>query len=257
MKGGRVFCVLLRNEWFKARRRLAFWLALGFFALAIFAEHSWQFFQRSPDFRLPAVWGSVFTDSAQMLLIFASLTLVLLATTEFAWRTARQNVIDGLSKTQWFWGKVLLLPIVGLAFMGVHILIPVVLAAIRTDFGSVGGPLIPGAAYAAAGGLALSFLSVGSLAFFLSMAIRRTGAALAIWFLWIIPVEVGMVLQLALRFPRYAEWLEYVPFRNATHLLPYEGYVGAADPTPHLIAAAAWSALFIGTAFVWFRRRDL
>ncbi|WP_425155454.1 hypothetical protein [Candidatus Palauibacter sp.] len=277
MKGGRVFGVLLRNEWFKARKRLALWIALGFYAVGVFGSHAYPFFQRSEDFRLPEIWGAVFGADSATLVIFASLTLLLLTTMEFSWRTARQNVIDGLSKSQWFWGKSLLLPIVGLAFLGVHVLIPVVLALIRTDFAVVDGPLVPLSVFAALGGLTLAFLSMGALGFFLSLAIRRTGAALGVWFLWIGPVESGMILPLARRYlPDHSAWVEYMPFGNAVALLEfrhydapaYERYAAAieaagrtpppaVDPTWHLIVAAAWTALLIGSAFIWFRRRDL
>ena len=178
MKGGRAFGVLLRNEWFKARKRIVLWMALGFYALVTFMDKAYSFFERSEGFRLPDIWASVFGDDSATLFLFAAITLVLLTATEFSWRTARQNVIDGLSKSQWFWGKTLLLPIVGLAFVAAHVLIPGVLALIRTDMGAAASSLVPLSVFQATGGLVLAFLSVGAFAFFLSLAIRKTGAAL-------------------------------------------------------------------------------
>ncbi len=277
MTGARAFGVLLRNEWFKARKRLAFWIALGFYAFFTLMNHGQPFLERSEGFRLPDIWTAVFGDESTMVVIFAALTLVLLSATEFGWRTARQNVIDGLSKSQWFWGKSLLLPIVGLVFIGVHVLIPTVLALIRTDFGAAEGPLVPLSVFQAAGGLGLGFLSVGALAFLLSLVIRRTGAALAVWFLWIGPIESGMLPALVRRFlPDYTGWLDYLPFSNTFALLEFRNYDAAAyeryaaaveaagrtapaavDPAWHLITAAAWTALLVGSAFILFRRRDL
>lgn len=277
MKGARVFGVLLRNEWFKARKRVAFWIALGFYAFFTLMNHGQPFLERSDGFRLPDIWTDVFGDESTMVVIFAALTLVLLSATEFGWRTARQNVIDGLSKSQWFWGKSLLLPVVGLAFIGVHLAIPTLLALIRTDFAAAEGPLVPLSVLQAAGGLGLAFLSVAALAFLLSLVIRRTGAALAVWFLWIGPIESGMLPALVRRFlPGQAGWLEYLPFTNGFPLLEfrnydapaYERYAAAVeaagrtpsppvDPAWHLVAAAAWTALLVGIAFISFRRRDL
>ena len=277
MRGARAFGVLLGNEWVKARKRIAFWIALGFFAFFTFMGHSFSFFQDSGNFRLPEVWSDVFAADAQIVLIFASLTLLLLTTTEFGWRTARQNVIDGLSKSQWFWGKSLVLPIVGGAFFGLYILIPVVLASARTDFAAVDGALVPPTVLAALGGLVLAFLSVGGFGFFLSLAIRRTGAALGVWFLWIGPIEFGMIHPLARRFlPDHAGWVEYLPWSNTFPLLDFRNYDDGAyersvaaleaagrtppvqvDPTSHLLMAAVWAVLFMGAAFFWFRRRDL
>ena len=219
----------------------------------------------------------MFGDESTMVVIFAALTLVLLSATEFGWRTARQNVIDGLSKSQWFWGKSLLLPIVGLAFIGVHVLIPMVLALIRTDFGAAEGSLVPLSVFQAAGGLGLGFLSVGALAFLLSLVIRRTGAALAVWFLWIGPIESGMLPALVRRFlPDLTGWLAYLPFSNTFPLLDFRNYdaatyeryaaaveaagrtpAAAVDPAWHLVTAAAWTTLLVGIAYISFRRRDL
>ncbi|MCY3598419.1 MAG: hypothetical protein OXN85_00395 [Gemmatimonadetes bacterium] len=277
MRGARAFGVLLRNEWFKARKRLAFWIALGFYAFFTVMNHAQPFLDRSEGFRLPDIWAAVFGDESTMVVIFAALTLVLLSATEFGWRTARQNVIDGLSKSQWFWGKSLLLPLVGLAFIGVHVLIPTVLALIRTDFGTAGGALVPLSVFQAAGGLGLAFLSVAALAFLLSLVIRRTGAALAVWFLWIGPIESGMLPALVRRFlPDHAGWLEYLPFTNTFPLLDFRNYdaatyeryataveaagrtpSAAVDPAWHLLTAAAWTTLLVGIAFISFRRRDL
>ena len=277
MTGARAFGVLLRNEWFKARKRLAFWIALGFYAFFTLMNHGQTFLERSEGFRLPDIWNAVFGDESTMVVIFAALTLVLLSATEFGWRTARQNVIDGLSKSQWFWGKSLLLPLVGLAFIGVHVLIPTALALMRTDFGAAEGPLVPLSVFQAAGGLGLAFLSVAALAFLLSLVIRRTGAALAVWFLWIGPIESGMLPVLVRRFlPDYTRWLDYLPFSNTFPLLEFRNYDAATyeryaaaveaagrtpppavDPAWHLITAAAWTALLVGIAFILFRRRDL
>lgn len=277
MKGARVFGVLLRNEWFKARKRVAFWIALGFYAFFTLMNHGQPFLERSEGFRLPDIWADVFGDESTMVVIFAALTLVLLSATEFGWRTARQNVIDGLSKSQWFWGKSLLLPMVGLAFIGVHVAIPTVLALIRTDFAAAEGPLVPLSVLQAAGGLGLAFLSVSALAFLLSLVIRRTGAALAVWFLWIGPIESGMLPGLVRRFlPDQAGWLEYLLFTNGFPLLDFRSYDAAAyeryaaaveaagrtpsppaDPAWHLVAAAAWTVFLVGIAFISFRRRDL
>ena len=277
MKGGRAFGVLLRNEWFKARKRIVLWMALGFYALVTFMDKAYSFFERSEGFRLPDIWASVFGDDSATLFLFAAITLVLLTATEFSWRTARQNVIDGLSKSQWFWGKTLLLPIVGLAFVAAHVLIPGVLALIRTDMGAAASSLVPLSVFQATGGLVLAFLSVGAFAFFLSLAIRKTGAALAVWFLWLGAIEFGMLPPLVQRFlPDYSERLEYLPWRNVFPLLEFRNYdaptfermVAAAEAagrsTPeavdlgsHVIMATLWTVLFIGSAFIWFRRRDL
>ena len=277
MRGGRAFTVLLCNEWFKARKSLAFWLPLGFFTASAVLNHADAFVRGDDSATFPLVWSNIFGVESSFVLVFAALSLLLLTATEFSWRTARQNVIDGMSKSQWFWGKCLLLPIVGSAFIAVHILIPVSFALIRTDFGAVDGPLVPGSVWAALGGLVLAFLSACAFAFFLALAIRRTGAALGVWFIWVFPVESAMITPFVQRsFPDHAGWIEYLPWLNHFHLRSFAAYDAAAyeryvapfeaagrvplpvnEPTWHLVTAGAWTAVFLGAALISFRRRDL
>ena len=276
MRGGKALAVMLRNEWLKARKRVAFWVALGSYAAFTFLNHAQSFFDSEESFDLPGIWPDVFADESATMVVFAAMTLALLCATEFGWRTARQSVIDGLSKSQWFWGKALLLPVVGLAFLGVHLLIPTILAVIRTDF-SAGVAPVPLSALQAAGGLGLAFLGVGALAFLLSLVIRKTGAALAVWFLWVAPIESGMLPALVGRsLPAATDLLQYLPFSNTSALYYFRAYDAPAheryaaaieaagrtpplpiDPVPHLIMAAVWAVLFVGLAYITFRRRDL
>ena len=65
--------------------------------------------------------------------IFAAVLVILLVAAEFGWRTARQNVIDGLSKTQWFAAKVLLLPLLTALFLALRVLVGGTLALAGTD----------------------------------------------------------------------------------------------------------------------------
>ncbi|MDX1579567.1 MAG: hypothetical protein R3266_13870, partial [Gemmatimonadota bacterium] len=106
--GPGIWAVLLRNEWFKTRKRLAFWLTLGFFAFITTMDNGEELFDDEPTFYLPEAWSSIFSDQSVLLVIFGCIAVIMLAASEFSWRTARQNVIDGLSKTQWFWGKYML-----------------------------------------------------------------------------------------------------------------------------------------------------
>lgn len=278
----RVWGVLFRNEWFKARKRLAFWLTLGFFSFVTAMNHGSEFFDARDDpettYALPEAWSNVFSaDTSTFLLIFACIGLILLASSEFTWRTARQNVIDGLSKTQWYWGKIMLLPILGVVYVVAVVLIGGGIAWLGTDLGAAVGPILPLGVLKAAGGLLLAFASVGGLALFLALAIRSSGGAMAVWFLWIFPMEQLIVPGVLGRImPFLRDYLQYQPFAAAQRLFAYESYDPAAfdrlvtareaaertpPPPPELTAIlwvnGGWAVLFIGLGFLWFRQRDL
>ena len=87
----------------------------------------------------------------------------------------------------------------------------------------------------------------------------------------------GMLPPLVQRFlPAFSDWLEYLPWTNSFPLLAFRNYdaptlermVAAAEAAgrsapeavdlgSHVIMATLWTVLFIGSAFIWFRRRDL
>lgn len=275
-----IWWLLVRNEWFKARKRLAFWMTLAFFAFVTFMTHGESFLRarRDPEreFAFPEVWSRIFGDDATFMLVFASIVVVILACSEFSWRTARQNVIDGLSKTQWFWGKTSLIPILGIAFLTIAVLIPGVMGILGTDLETASGPVLPLSVFGALGGIALAYTTVAGLAFALGLAIRSTGPAMAAWFFWVLMGE-QLFGGLAVRFwPSLETFVGYLPFTAATKLLGFENYdvaahqrmveraVEAERDIPQLPDLATtvnvnlgWVAFFMIVSFIWFRRRDL
>jgi ABC-type transport system involved in multi-copper enzyme maturation permease subunit len=276
----RVWVVLFRNEWFKTRKRRAFWITLAFFSFITFMQYADRFFAARNDpersFTLPEIWPQVFEGESVITIIFASIALILMSSSEFSWRTARQNVIDGLSKTQWYWGKTLLIPMLGVAFVSLHVGIPAVLGILGTDSSSASGPMFPVSVLAATGGTFLAYTAVAALAIFLSLAIRSSGPAMAAWFFWIgFGEQLGAGL-LGRAVPSLRPILGYLPFTNAQAGMNFRDYDSAAFEQAVAAATAAerappeladlstimlvnigWVALFLVVGYVWFRRRDL
>src|SRR5690606_11850382 len=116
--------VLFRTEMIKVRRRPAFWVAV----LALLAAlaltygirlHASVKHGRTPA-PLPEAWEGILLGTGPLPALLAAVALILLTASEFSWRTARQNVIDGLSKNEWFLAKLLLLPFLATVFLGVQ-----------------------------------------------------------------------------------------------------------------------------------------
>ena len=278
--GPGVWPVLLRNEWFKATRRLAFLVTFGLFAFIMVMDHGSDLrqAQTSEDatYALPDAWGSVFSDDSILLVIFATLTVIMLVSSEFTWRTARQNVIDGLDKAQWFWGKVILVVVVGLVFLAAKLLVGGGAAALGTDFAAATGPLVPGSVFAATAALFVAYLSSASLGLLCAVAIRNSGPAIAVWFFWITLGE-QLLPALVLRvLPALEPVFAFLPFSAAQRVFPFA--VFDADAYARMVARAeaaeraipevvdgllwtgvnaAWAAVFILGAYTLYRRRDL
>lgn len=278
--GSGVWRVLLRNEWFKASRRLAFLVTYGLFAFITLMEHGGEARQAQVDpevtYALPDVWRDVFSSDSVLLLIFATLTVIMLVSSEFAWRTARQNVIDGLSKTQWFWGKVILVVLVGLVFLGTKLLIGGGSGALGTDFGAATGPTLPLSVFAASGALLLAYLSASLLGLLCAITIRNSGPAIAVWFFWVTLGEQLMPTLVTRVLPGLAPVFAYLPFTAAQRVLSFhvfdaptyarmvESSEEAGRAAPEAVNALLWSGVnglwavvFLAVAFWAFRRRDL
>lgn len=272
--------VLLRNEALKLRKRLAFWVTFGLFAfikLVSFGEEYWQARKDPEDpYALPAAWSQILSDESMVTVIFGAVVLILLVSSEFTWRTARQNVIDGLSKTAWFWGKGALLPIVGAIFIASQVGLGGGLALAGTDLSATEEALLGVPVFQALGGLFLAFFLMGSLAFAVGLAIRSSGPAMAVWFAWIAFGERLVSLGLGRLFEGLRPALGYLPFGTSLKLLDYDAFdpaaferataaaevAGRAPPEPVAVGTAAlvavgWTVLFVGISYVWFRKRDL
>jgi len=119
--------MLLRIEYLKTVRRRAFWVALAFLALLSAVTLVSDFIEgRQGDgapFIPPFTWGMTATTMGPVPAVFLALTVVMLVTSEFGWRTARQNVIDGLSKEQFFVAKWLMMAGVVVTFVGTTFLV--------------------------------------------------------------------------------------------------------------------------------------
>ncbi len=192
---------------------------------------------------------------------------------EFSWRTARQHVIDGLSKERFYAGKVIVLAGLVLLFMATAVLIGVG----GTLFSpSVGGPgIFRQTDLSYMGGLALTLLLVGSAGLMLSALIRSAGPALGVLFLYLFVEEaVGALMSQASGALRNA--VEYLPSNildalgdDLAHYPQELAQVNAEraerglDPWGFLdvevlaVAALAYSAIFLGTAFLSVRNRDM
>lgn len=272
--------VLMRNEALKLGRRPATLVTLGFFALVVTLDNgeAWYAARQSAErsFALPEAWTPVITELAQVGLIFGSILLILLVASEFSWRTARQNVIDGLSKEAWFAGKAMLVPMVALLVVGLQLAIGGGFALAGTDLSAAGGLLPDRHQVSALGGVLLAFVGYGSLALTVTLAVRGTGASIGVWFLYVAMVEnlLGAGLaRLGAWGAEAARWLPVQVFNQLASYLQHDpearrraaraaaeqgGSVPEAWPWEALLpAAVGWIALLLVVSFVVFRRRDL
>lgn len=271
--------VLFRNELLKLRKRRAFWVTLALFSTIALLGLGEDFLdarrEGSGAYALPGAWTQILGEPTQIALIFGTVALLLLIASEFSWRTARQNVIDGLTREQWYWGKAIAALLVVAVFLGLYVLIGGAFGVAATGLGSP-EPLIHGYQLRAIGAVALSFAGYGALALLIGTAVRGTGAAMAVWFFYVAFGETLLRGGIRRVWEGAEPYLEYAPVAVFDALRDYLMFdpaelarvaerlaeAGRQPPTPGdpgslALAAAAWIAALVLAGFLAFRRRDL
>lgn len=254
--------VLLRTEWVKTVKRRSFWVAAGAFAL----------FTAIPVIEGARSWPNI-VGAAGPGPFIVGILMILLVAPEFSWRTARQSVIDGMSKERFYAGKVILLAGVILLFMTTVVLLGA--GGMLVSPGQGGGEFVRPTDLSYMSGLALSMLLAGSGGLMLSMLIRSSGPAMGILFLYFVAEEVigWLLLQAGGGLQRATQYLPSNILEELSEDLAHYPELLASvnaeraerglDPWEFLdvqvLAAAAltYSALFLGLALLNMRRRDL
>lgn len=268
---------LLAIEWLKARRRPIVRLALflipvlaAFLMLPGYLMHLAQ-----PEvisgIPMPESWPTIVDRTAGLAAAVLAGALALVVASESTWRTQRQNVIDGLSRTEYLAGKLLF----GLTFvtagwiLALLASVGVALLDLQVEGGSWAPLAEPVHHFMMAGGL-LYLLMMSSIGIFFGLLLRSGGAALGCTVLFSIG-QAGVVLPILLAVGD--GWLRAIPFLPimvGQSLRSREAYGGgesaasfmAAIFEPLPAAGAAVVAILYTALFAWggwavLRYRDL
>lgn len=267
----RLLGVLARIEVLKAVKRPAFWVTSGVFvafcALANFAPGG-----SSPRAAFPEAWQGIIEPAINLGPVFLAALMILLFAPEFRWRTARQNVIDGLAKEQFYWAKVLLLAcLVGL-FFAVSVLIGT-LGAIGNPGG--GGAFVEPMDLNYMLGFVVALLLWGTAGLMISALVRAAGAGLGLLFLYFICEQIvsGLLSNRSRALEVIFDYFPAALFQTMTDAELYYPVMLARtnlaraergqDPLVYqdlwilLVAVAAYMVLFLVLAYASMRRRDL
>jgi ABC-type transport system involved in multi-copper enzyme maturation permease subunit len=248
-------------EWFRLTKRLAAWgIFFAFLALQI-AFYGGRYYDAQ---RGGAYWG--FPDALPDVLagrgtlttsVFAAVLVGLTVSSEFEWRTGRQNVIDGLSKNRWFGGKVLLLLSLCIALYGTQVSLGATLGYLGTTAGHA--DYSSAVVYvSAAGGALIGMLTYCAAALLFSIAVRSSGPVIAITILYLIfdtlaasglPAGVAALLpgQVQGALFQFGQYLPQPPASIAYHW---------SNPGLFL-AGIAWMTAFLAASYWVYRTRDL
>jgi ABC-type transport system involved in multi-copper enzyme maturation permease subunit len=257
--------VLIANEMLKASRRRAVWVAFGAFAGLIALFHGRLYLdgaaRMSAAFALPRAWGNVLAGPGSLTALFTAFVVIQLVGSEFGWSTARQNVIDGVSRTEFFLSKLALVAILGAGFFSVLLLVGGGFALAGTRDAGIVAPAVRPSDLAMLGAAFVGLLGWGCLALLVAVLTRRSGAAIAAFLLYVL---VEQVVREVLRWqgapPLAARLLPATVYRSlwsAQPLTPGRAGLASLDTSTLLASCAVYMIVCAGAAYLVFRRRDL
>jgi len=213
----------------------------------------------------PDVWQNVaFFASIRYVLIFPAIIMIILITNEFTYKTIRQNVINGMSKTEFLISKLLIILLmamvmtlvlaagaflIGLAHSGFS----------EVDFFSKGVPFMAG--------FFISLICYMVYAFFCGFMMRNTGLAIAIFTLYSLIIEPVVYFFLRAPFMFNNSIYTYLPVNTVIRLTEYPAIpmlkkIMGLNLQDHVSFVACmipitYAAVMIGIVFLVMKRKDL
>ncbi|CAN5287112.1 hypothetical protein BH20BAC1_BH20BAC1_15180 [soil metagenome] len=182
---------LLRIEWLKVRHYKTFWIFLILYGFAMLGINYTGYYvteltiQNLPEsqillgtpYAFPRVWQTVGWMSS-WLLYFPGILFIMLLTNEFNFKTHRQNIIDGWTRSEFITVKFVFAVIFSAAATILNILVALLFGSLAT-----------GSHFSLAGTENIVYIFIQTTAYitfalFLGIVFRRSGAAIAVFFLF-------------------------------------------------------------------------
>lgn len=264
---------LLQIEWIKLRSYKPFWILSGlyFFGLLmvflggkfflLWLESRGAEFEGIKPTMLPIydfddIWHNV-TYIASLVKVVPAFIFLIMITNEYSYKTLRQNIIDGMTRKEFLFSKLLLAfiySVVSMLFIfSVGLIIGLLYSPVK-DLASIFGH----ADFLLAHGLEM--FTFFSFTLLLSITIRRTGFALVLLLIYSMMLEPLFALYIGYKFdgPEI-----FFPIKSINLLIdnPFTKYF-LMETQQHIqlatvAIAVAWATIFNVGSYQILRKRDL
>lgn len=226
---------LLHTEWLKIKGYRTFWVLMLLLILSIVGlNYSVYYIKLSQEvqnpqlaiimgspFAFPLVWHTVSYFSS-FLLFIPGLMIITSLSNEFTFRTHRQNIIDGWSRSQFIHVKILLVVILSLLSTLVVFITSVIfgmMSSVQFSFKDI----------QYVGYFFIQSLSYCMVALLFSVLIKRSGFAIGIFFIYsyILENAIGAFLNYGIS----SKWSrngpgDYLPLNTTDNLIPFPFFKG-------------------------------
>ena len=208
---------LLEVEWIKLKYYRSFWVILSFFVLAVFVFNYFAYMLTgrhisgvNKAFTFPDVWNTV-TYISGFLFFIPAMLFITLITNEINFRTNRQNIVNGVSRTQYVQIKFIFIILLSITFT-----ISVYLCAITFGLFCKAAFSFNHTSYICF--FFLQCLSYSSLSLVFAMFIKKAGLAIAsfILYAWIFEKSLSGIFNAAFKY----NVGNYLPLSASDKLIP-------------------------------------
>jgi ABC-type transport system involved in multi-copper enzyme maturation permease subunit len=266
---------LLKLEWLKIKNYRTFWILFILYLISIIGANYIVYVIQdavfheelrknpqgdvikwligNPPYEFPQVWQMVSQISSYLLIIPGLLTIILF-TNEFSFKTHRQNLIDGLTRSQFITSKILFV-------LAMSVVATLMVALTALIFGYIGDKPFTTYKMEYIGYAFLQCLNYCLFALLFSVLFKRSGIAIGVYFLYVVILEniLFMVIRYYLQHVGY-----FLPVESADALITapvfegiQEAYISRPDFKYLLIACIAYIGLFALLSYRKFQKDDL
>lgn len=250
---------LLKIEWLKLKNYRTFWILSTLYILSIFGFNYIVYLIysdkppevdqliREAPYQFPYVWQTISYFSS-FLTVMPGLILIIMLTNEFAFKTHRQNVIDGLSRMQFISVKMMMAVCIALISSVV-----VFLAALI--FGLTNGSDLSFENIGYIVHFFLQTLSYLAVALIISLIARRSGISIGIFFLYMLIFD-ELIAALLKKYVGQIGY--YLPLETNDVLISFPFMRNAQNQfvtRPEIIYLVVASLIYLVLYFLFARRR--
>ena len=264
---------LLTLEWMKVRRYRTFWVLFTLFIISMFGiSFIWWYFNQQltssgdmaaaaassfifGSFRFPGVFNTI-TQISSWLLYFPGFVIIFHTTNEFTFKTHRQNIIDGLERSDFIKAKL------GFAFI-LALLCTIIVLLSSLFFGIIsGGGSITMEALTYIGYFFIQSCVYILFALLLALLLRRAALAVGIYFIYGILFDFLLALWIS-KGTSSALGFYVMPLQVSDQLIPNVitektvSLMGTYKTYIALIISLAWIVFYCWFPVRKFSKEDL
>ena len=262
---------LLTLEWKKFKKnsviQMLLWIFIIFFPTLIFIGKEESFTEGNPllssesFFEFPSVWEWLGYDGSWMVFFALGFLMVYMISIEITYKTMRQNIITGLTRTEFFMGKLLVLLVFAVFATVLYSIIGFVIGWFHVDEPTFSMAMDNNYAIPRFFLMCLGYLS---FAMFIGFAIKNSGLAVLTY------LAYGILIEPMIRWLGHANVIDgpsknWYPLNAFEDLMPIPlpSFMDGATEAVFLPMGTAvglsigYTLLFLGLSYYLFLKRDL